>query len=299
MARSLYVALILLSLIWGGSFYFIKVLLQDFGPWTIAFLRSSLGLVTIVVIMLILRKPFEFRKIPWVSMAAVALINTSIPWAIIGFSETRLTSGMASVLNATTPMWTMIVGIVVFRAVSTRLQWIGMGIAMAGLIVLLDVNPTSFISVDLIGFVCMMSATLCYGIGSQLSKRKLTGLSMYQITFGTLFSGMIGSGIIAFAVEPISLSAVVKPENLGVLTGLGVFGSGVAYILFYYMIQKGSAEFATMVTYIVPASAVIWGYTLLDEELHWSLLTGLALILGGVFLASRTQKSPSALQKTT
>ncbi|WP_134684322.1 DMT family transporter [Brevibacillus migulae] len=290
MSRSLYVSLILLSLIWGGSFFFIKILLPDFGPWTIAFLRSAFGLVTIVIIMWVLREPFSLKKISWLPMILVALINTALPWAIIGFSETRLTSSMASVLNATTPVWTLIVGMLFFQAVSTRMQWLGMGAASVGLIVLLDVNPVSLISVDGIGFVCMITATLCYAVGSQLSKRLLPGLSMYQITFGTLLCSMIGSGGIAFAADSVSLAQVADPGNLGALIGLGVFGSGVAYILFYHMVQKGSPEFATMVTYLVPASAIVWGYTLLHEEIHWSLLTGLALILGGVFLASRKGK---------
>lgn len=292
MPRSLFFVLILLSLIWGGSFFFIKILIHDFGPWSIAFLRSAFGLLTIAIIMLVLRKPFAFGKIPWPAMAVMALVNTAIPWALIGFSETRLTSSMASVLNATTPLWTMIVGMVFFQAVTHRQQWLGMGIAFIGLLVLVGVNPVSFISVDLLGFSCMMAATFCYAVGSQLSKRLLKGLSMYQITFGTLLCSTIGSGIVAFAVEPISFAHLASPTNIVVLIGLGIFGSGFAYILFYFMVQQGSPEFATMVTYLVPASAIIWGYTLLNEEIHWSLLTGLAFILGGVFLASK-KRSPN------
>lgn len=299
MPRSLFITLILLSLIWGGSFFFIKLLLHDFGPWTIAFLRSTFGLAAIVMIMLVLRKPFEFRKIPWVSMAVMASFNTAIPWAIIAFSETRLTSSMASVLNATTPLWTMIVGMVFFQAITNRLQWLGMGVAFIGLIILLGVNPVSVISVDLLGFICMIAATLCYAVGSQLSKRLLNGLSMYQITFGTLLCGMLGSGSVAFSVESIAFTHLASFTNIAVLIGLGVFGSGIGYILFYFMIQKGSPEFATMVTYLVPASAIIWGYTLLNEEINWSLLIGLALILGGVFLASKKPLQQCDRQKNT
>ncbi|QGQ99356.1 DMT family transporter [Paenibacillus psychroresistens] len=293
MQRLLITALILLSLIWGGSFFFIKQLLQDFGPWTIAFLRSSLGLVTIGMIMLILQKPFRFRKIPWSPMAVMALVNTAIPWAIIGFSETRLTSGMASILNATTPLWTIVVGTLFFQTITNRMQWIGMGIAFIGLIVLLGINPKSIISVDFLGFICMITATLCYAVGSQLSKR-LKGVSMYQITFGTLLCSMLGSGSVAFSVEQISLPNLASLTNIVMLIGLGVFGSGIAYILFYFMVQKGSPEFATMVTYFIPASAIIWGSTLLNEQIHWSLLMGLAFILGGVFLASKKRPQQTA-----
>ncbi|NDI34974.1 DMT family transporter [Chengkuizengella sediminis] len=297
MPRILFIVLILLSLIWGGSFYFIKILLEDFGPWSIAFLRSSFGLVTIVLIMLILRKPFELRKMPWAPLTIMASINTAIPWAFIAFSETRLSSSMASVLNATTPLWTIIVGIIFFRAATNRMQWLGIGIGLIGIIILLDINPVHIISVDILGFVCMIAATLCYAFGSQLSKRLLKGLSMYQITFCTLFIGALGSGSIALSVESISISHLVSWTNISVLIGLGVFGSGIAYILFYYLVQKGSAEFATMVTYLVPGTAIIWGYTLLGEEVKWSLLVGLVFVLGGVFLSSRKQPSIAVNQK--
>ena len=287
MPRLLFLALFILSLIWGGSFFFIKILLHDFGPMTIAFLRSTFGLAAITVIMLLLRKPFEFSKIPWLPMTLVSLTNTSIPWMIIAFSETRLTSSMASVLNAVTPLWTMIVGMIFFQSITNRLQWLGMGIAFIGLIILLGVNPVSMISVDLLGFACMLIATLFYAFGSQFSKRILPGMSMYQITFGTLFFSMISSGIAAFSFEGISFTHLSSFANIGALIGLGIFGSGIAYVLFYYMIQKGSPEFATMVTYLVPVSAIIWGYTILHEKIHWSLLTGLIFILIGVFLTTR------------
>lgn len=290
MPRLAYAALISLSLIWGGSFFFIKVLLEDFGPWTIAFLRSSCGLIVVVVIMLGLRKPFGIREIPWIPMVIMSLINTAIPWALIAYSETHLSSSMASVLNATTPVWTIIVGILFFGTRSSRKQWLGIGIASIGLIILLGVNTHSIISVDSIGLICMLSATFCYAIGSQLSKRLLTGYSMYQITFGTLVSSMLGSGTMAFTTEAVSLSHLASLSNMIMIVGLGGFGSGIAYILFYYMVQQGSAEFATLVTYLVPCTALVWGYALLGENITWNLVVGLCIILGGVFVASKRQR---------
>lgn len=287
MARSLYLALVLLSLIWGGSFFFIKILLPDFGPWTIAFLRSVFGLATITVIMVMLRKPFGLRQIPWVFMVVMALINTAIPWALIGFSETRLTSSMTSVVNATTPLWTLVVGVTIFGVAATRTQWLGMGLAFLGLPILAGVSPTSLASVDLLGFASMLGATLCYAIGTHLSKRLSGGLTMYQITFGTLISAMMGSGLMFLLFERNSLAPLASPTTLGAIIGLGVFGSGIAYILFYFMVQKGSAQFATMVTYLVPVSAIFWGFTLLDEPVSWRLLVALVFILGGVYLAGR------------
>ncbi|MGM1020707.1 MAG: DMT family transporter [Bacillota bacterium] len=288
MSRSLYAALLLLSLIWGGSFLFIKVLLlHHVGPWTIVFLRSSFGLIFIVLLMLLMRKPFEFRSIPWKSVILVALVNMVLPWALISFSETRIASSMASVLNATTPIWTMLVGLVLFGVIFHRMQWFGMGLAFVGIVILLGINPVSIISVDPVGFGCMLLATLCYGFGTQLSKRFLSNLSMYQATFATLLGATAGGGIMTAIVDRPDLSVVFIPGILGSLIGLGVLGSGVAYILFNYMILWGSPEFASSVTYFVPVSAIVWGFLLLDEHNGWNVLTGLILILGGVFMANQ------------
>lgn len=287
MSRSLFVVLFVLSLIWAGSYYFIKVLLQDFGPWTIVFLRSALGLAVITTVMIVRKKSFGFKNMPWVSMAIMAFIHTCIPWAIIGFSEMRLDSSMASVLNATTPLWSLMLGVVFWRAVTHRLQWIGMGTAIIGLVVLLSQNLTSMNSVDRLGFIGMIVASFFYGLGSQLSKRLLDILSTYQVTFGTLLFSMLGSGSIAFSLETIPYSQLIVPSNMAVLAGLGIFGSGFAYILFYWIVQKGGPAIATMVTYLLPVFSLVWGYTLLDESIHWSMIVGLALILTGVFLAGR------------
>ncbi|MFD2611310.1 DMT family transporter [Paenibacillus gansuensis] len=287
MSRKLYGALVLLSLIWGGSFFFIKMLLHHFDPLTIALLRSGTGLIVISGIMVALRQPLQVTRLPWVPMIAAGLLNTTLPWALIAFSETRVTSGMASVLNATTPIWTLVTGVVLFGNPFRRTQGVGLAIATVGLLILLRVNPVSIISVDPVGFFAMVTATLCYGLSAQLSKRYLTGLSMYQTTFGTLLCGVVGSGIAAFTLEDVSFAPLASPEVWGLLFGLGALGSGVAYVLFYFMIQRGSPEFATNVTYLVPVTAILWGASLLGEELHWSLLAGLAFILGGVYIANR------------
>ncbi|REE86422.1 drug/metabolite transporter (DMT)-like permease [Paenibacillus taihuensis] len=297
MPRLIYAALLGLGLIWGGSFYFIKMLLHDFGPWSIAFLRSGFGLLVVLVIMTVFKKPFGFRAIPWLAMFIMALINTAVPWTLIGFSEQRLTSSLASILNATTPVWTIVVGIAFFGNKSNRMQWIGLATATIGVVILLGIRPGTLLSFDGIGLIGMLCATFSYAVGSQLSKRlSLRGLTMYQITYGTLLSSTVTSGIFAFSTESITWPHLTSMDNVPMILGLGMFGSGFAYILFYYMVEKGSAEFASMVTYLVPCTALIWGSTLLGEPIKWNMLVGLVIILGGVFLASRKPRSGNALR---
>ncbi|CAM4028812.1 DMT family transporter [Cohnella lubricantis] len=287
MPRAIWPVMLILSMIWGGSYYFIKVLLGDFGPWTIVFLRCALGLVVIAIYMLAARQPLRFKQAPWGAVAVMALVNTCIPWAIIGFSETRIASSMASVLNATTPLWSLLLGIAFFGAAARRLQWLGMGVAMIGLAVLVGLDSSSVQASDARGFAGMIAASVFYGLGSQLSNRLLRTMSTYQVTFGTLFFSMLGSGVMAFSSEKIPYSQLLVPSNLFVLAGLGILGSGVAYLLFYWIVHEGGPTRATMVTYLLPVFSLVWGFALLGESIHWSMIAGLALILAGVFLAGR------------
>ncbi|WP_276357951.1 DMT family transporter [Cohnella caldifontis] len=293
MARSVFPALLLLSLIWGGSYSFIKILLEDFGPWTVVFLRTFLGTAVVAIGMLAMREKFPIRNIPWLSVMGMALVNTCLPWALIGFSETRLSSSMASVLNATTPLWSLAAGVLIFGASAYRKQWIGMGAAMVGLLVLVGLNRESVISVDVVGFAGMMAASLFYGIGAQWSKRLLSVLSTTQATFCTLFFSMIGSGVMAFSTEHVPFERLVVPQNMVVMAGLGLIGSGIAYLLFYRIVQKGGPVYATMVTYLLPACSLVWGATLMHETIPIRTVAGLALILAGVYWANRTHRPRS------
>lgn len=293
MSRSVFPALLLLSLVWSGSYSFIKVLLEDFGPWTVVCLRSSLGLLVIAAAMLAMRKPFGFGKTPWLPVAAMALVNTCIPWAIIGYSETRLDSGIASVLNATTPIWSLALGAAFWGAKTRRSQWLGTGLALVGLAALFGLDADSVHAIDALGFAGMLVASLFYGAGSQMSKRLLATLTTYQTAFFTLLFSALGSGVMTLATENVQVSRLAEPTNLSVLAGLGVFGSGFAYLLFYWIVHKGGPAIATTVTYLIPVFSLVWGYAMLGENVRWSMIAGLALILAGVFHSGR----PSANKK--
>lgn len=294
--QRLYGVFILLSLIWGSSFFFIKILLAHYAPASIAFLRCFFGLVTITIIMLVLRKPFHLRQIPWKPMVMVGLLQTAVPWYLLGYSETRITSSMASVLNATTPFWTTMIGFWWFHKQIHRNQWIGLFLGVCGIFILLDFHPKQFITVDFIGVLLMLATTFCYGYSSQVSKRDLGELSIYQTVWGTMFVGCLSSGIIALCFEPFTFAPLLKQPNvIFSFVMLGSMGSAVGFLLFFYMVQKGSAEFSTMVTYLVPATAILWGFLLLDEPIRWTLLAGLCLILIGVFLSERKPKEANEM----
>ncbi|WP_221563961.1 DMT family transporter [Alkalihalobacillus sp. TS-13] len=284
----LYAALITLSLIWGMSFYFIKVLVEDLGPWGIVFVRCTLGALTLLFIILIKRKGLSLKELPWKALLLVGLLNALLPWGLIAISETRISSSMASIVNATTPIWTSVIGVLLFSITLKFKQWMGVIVGFIGILVLIDLNVTQLINEDLIGMGTMIAATLCYGYCSQFTKRHLQGVSVMMISLITLITGAIGSlAIMGVTGSIFSFNQVVSWSTFMAIVGLGVFGSGLAYLLFYYMIQKGSAEFATFVTYLVPITAMFWGWFLLDEHIPAHAILGLVLILVGVYLSTR------------
>lgn len=282
----LYGALFILSLIWGTSFYFIKILLEHLGPSAVVFGRSLFGAVTLLLIAFFQRKKLTLASVPWGIVILVSLLNNALPWLLISSSEMSISSSLASIINATTPIWTLIIGYLFFSSRLNRNQWIGVFIGFIGIFILSDIQFGELLSGNTMGVLLMLGATCCYGLGSQFTKKRLGSLSILSISLLTLVISTIISGVFLIFTSPQSFQSLSKMEVFVPLIGLGSLGSGVAYLLFYYMVQKGSAEFASLVTYAVPVSAIIWGTLLLQEEIHYTMIFGLLVIFTGIYISS-------------
>ncbi len=296
-----YLALVSLSLIWGASFLFIKILLDYFNPFGIVFYRSLFGAVTIFIIMLILKKPLVPKKIPWGMIIVVGILNCFIPWSLFGLSETLISSSMASILNATTPIWTLLIGIILFSTKSTPLQWIGIIIGFIGIIIMSGIDINQFSINSTYGFLAAMSAPIFYGLSTQMTQRFLRVLTNYQTSFYILIVTVITSGIAVIFTDSLNLYSFASDPNILIsVIGLGCFGSGIAFIIYFYLIYKEGAEYASLVTYLVPISALLWGTLILSEKINQSMIFGLLLILIGVYLSGRNKDKDKTLiaQKT-
>ncbi|WP_223700397.1 DMT family transporter [Sutcliffiella deserti] len=288
--RKLYLALITLSLIWGTSFLFIKILVGELGVWGVVFWRCAFGAGTLLVLLAFQRKLPELKKVPWFPVLLIALLNNALPWALIAVSEMSISSSLASVVNATTPMWTILIGFTLFASKMEKTQWIGLGVGFFGILVLLELNIVQLFQDNLLGVGTMLGATICYGFGAHLSRKHLKNIPITIISFSTLALAGIISGLMSLFFQPEAFLQLGSITVFFSLIGLGVFGSGVAYLLYYYMVKEGSAEFASLVTYIVPLTAMLWGSILLNEQITFSMLIGLVLIFSGVYLSSYKTK---------
>jgi drug/metabolite transporter (DMT)-like permease len=286
----LYLALITLSIIWGTSFLFIKLLVDPIGVWGVVFGRCLFGTLILILIVTVRKEWSALKKLPIKMLVSVSLLNNVIPWVLIALSETKISSSYASLINATTPIWTTLIGYFFFQNKLRSIQWLGIFLGFFGIIVLSGVSFSSLLNQSFIGLFTMLGATICYGISTQLSKKYLKSVSILMISTSTLSIATIISFFMVLFSDRRIFMVVFEPQVFLALVGLGIFGSGLAYLLYYFCIQEGSPEFAALVTYIVPVTAMLWGYLILAEDIQPTMILGFIIILSGVYFSSRKPK---------
>ncbi len=281
-------AYLLLGTIWGFSFYFIKLCLDSFTPIGVAFGRISLGLITMVVIAGLTRTPFPPRS-TWRALFVYAALATSIPWTLFSLGETYVTSALAGVINGATPLMTLVMILLAFpEERPTRQRILGLLLGFIGVLIVIGIWMPLGQS-NLLGILCCLGAITCYGVSYPFNRRHLTAkpggpnvhpisLSLGLLTFGALqmlfvlpFAGVVHAALTTGAVW-------------GIL-GLGVLGSGVAYILSFTTVKNSDATTASTVTYLPPVIAVIAGAVLLQEHITWNEPVGGVLVVLGAAIA--------------
>ncbi|WP_053366042.1 DMT family transporter [Bacillus sp. FJAT-27245] len=291
----LYVSLVGLGMIWGTSFMFIKILLKTLGPAEVVFGRTFFGAAMLLAIAFAVKKSLRpLTGLPHAKLIAIALANNVLPWLLISAGETKITSSLASIINATTPIWTLLIGFLFFSAKLRKNQWIGAFIGFCGIFLLSDFGSNTFGSGNLAGILMMSGAALCYGIGSHMTKKYASGVPIFELSLYTLAFSSVASFIAMLVTGLPDASVFFSLHNIGAFVGLGAVGSGIAYLIYYYLVQKGSPEFAALVTYLAPVFAIIWGAFLLGEEIHLSMMLGLGIIFSGVYISSIKPKARTA-----
>ena len=284
-----YVAFIALGLIWGGSFLFIKVALQDMAPTVIVLGRSASGAVALAVIMLAMGKPFftDVRKRLGLFIF-MAVTNALLPWVLIAWGEQHISSGLASILNSTTTLWAAIfIYFVIPAERPSLLNYAGVLIGLSGVVILVIPDLASHgLSGSVAGALAVVVAAISYAVSALFVRLRMRGMNVYEQSLGQL-------AVTAVLALPIAAPALphvhVAWLSIGAVLALGVGGSGVAYLLYYYTMHTLGPVRATGVTFIVPITAVFWGMALLHESLTFATIAGMAVILAGIVLANRRE----------
>lgn len=276
-------AYLALVLVWGCSFLFNELALRSFSPIEVAFGRISLGALTLVIVLLAMRQPIRLKRSELKDLVVVAAIITAVPFTLIAFAQTRVTSILAGLLNATTPLWVAVfVAVLIPLERATRQQRLGLLLGFVGIGVLLGVWDVD--TLDMVGILAMLGATACYGFGTAWMRWRLADSSLSGASLSAV--QLVLATALVLPVLPLGGSPdEIRPESVLALIGLGAFGAGLAYVLFWRVVRTAGPTIAATVTYLIPLVSTTLGILVLGEQLTWNQPVGGAIALVGVALA--------------
>jgi len=290
-----YLALAGLALIWGASFLFIKVAVQDMSPAALVLIRAASGFVAMAAVVALMRRSlvgpgWKRRLFPYVVMA---IGGGLIPWTGIAWGEERITSGLASILNATAPLFTAVLAYwVIPMERPSAVNYAGVFIGFAGVVILVlpRVLETG-LGGDTLGTLAVLVAAASYAAVALYQRRNLRGVDVYEASLGQLAMTVLIA--LPFAAPSLPSVHLNLPSMASVLA-LGIAGSGLAYILYYYALNTLGPVRASTVTLLLPVTAVFWGVTLLHESVTLPIVVGMVVILGGIVLTNMRRRTAGA-----
>ena len=271
--------LVALSAIWGSSFLFIKVGVEELEPAVVVCGRLVVGALVLLPVV-IARGGVSGLRAMLVPIAVLGALNNALPYWLLSFAETRIDSGLAAVIQAAAPIFTVLLAIRIDPSQRvTGLRLVGVGLGFVGVALLVGVQEGG----ELLGALAVVGTALCYAVSVLYAGRAIRSFSPLDVSIGQLSVGALltlPAALLQWPAETPSAKVV------GAVLVLGVLGTGVAYLLYFALIVRAGASRAILVTYLVPAFALVYGSLILDEPVTASALAGLALILGGTTLAT-------------
>ncbi len=272
-----YAELLLLSAIWGFSFLFLRVASPELGPVFLVEMRVSSALIVMLPLLLWKGKWGEFKQ-HWKMVCVIGLSNMAIPFCFFAYAALSAGAGLLSIINATVPFFTALLGFLIF---SQRLPWLGvagMAVGFSGVVVL-AVDPDALGTGSVWAVPAALFACSLYGLALNLVAYKMQSISGITITTGSLLISSIV--LLPFAVTNVPESLPGIEVWFSVLT-LGILCTGLAYLMFYRLVTRIGSSQAIMTTYLVPIFSIFWGNLFLAESITLFTIIGCMLVLLGV-----------------
>lgn len=271
--------LLLLSSIWGSSFLFIKLGVDELEPAVVVLGRVVIGAVVLLPLV-VGRGGLRMLKGHVVPIVTLGALNNALPFWLLGFAGTRIDSGLSAVIQAAAPIFTVLLAAWIDRSQRVRgLRLVGVGVGFVGVVLLVGVQEGG----ELVGALAVIGTALCYAVSVLLAGRTVRSLPPLQLSIGQLAAAAVLVAPFGIAQAP---SEMPSAGVIAAVVALGALGSGIAYLLYFALIANAGASRAILVTYLVPAFALVYGAVFLDEAITTSALVGLGLILGGTALAT-------------
>ena len=281
MRKSWLPAYLALGLVWGCSFIFIKLGLEFLTPFGVAFVRCALGAITLLIVVKLMKIDLPKERSTWYKLWVVAMLLNVAPGILFAYAQLHVTSVLAGIINATTPLATLVVMLIAFREEKLKAEQI-YGLLLGGLGVMVVLGIWQGIGDNqLTGVIALLIAVTCYGISFPYSKRNIIPLGLKPEAAATTQLIMAAITLLPFYLYDGISQDNYRPVNIFAMLALGILGSGFAYIWNFSIIAAAGSSIASSVTYLTPVVAVFVGWLFLGEVIVWHEPVGALLVILG------------------
>jgi len=278
---SQFIELLALAAIWGASFLFMRVGSPELGPFLFTLLRTGIAALFLIACIKITKKRYQLNGYKF-KIFCVGIMNTAIPFVLFSYATLTLTAGTTSVLNATVPMFGALVAYIWLKDKLSITASIGLLFGFLG-VYLLMAEQVSVNRDALLPALAAIGAAACYGIAASMTKKYLSGLSPLLLATGSQASATI-------ALLPLGLmfipTEMPSSEALLSVVAIGILCTGIAYIMFFRLIDAVGPAKTISVTYLIPFFGIFWGFVFLEEEITTKMITTSLITLFGVALTT-------------
>ena len=272
--------LLLLAVIWGGAFLFIGVAVRHVDPLTYVWLRLTIAAGAMWVFLKWKGQKLGLPREVWGSILLLALLNNALPFTLFGWGQTHIASGLASILNATTPIWGVLVAhLFTDDERMTPRKIAGVLLGFGGVATMIGPTLLANVGSDALAQLACIAASLCYAIAAVWARRfRRQGLSPMSVTTGQLTAGALMMMPMAMIIDQPWTQALPPISAWAAIAALAVFCTALGYVLYFRLIDTAGATNALLVTLLVPPFAILFGSLFLNEVLAPQDFAGLALI---------------------
>ena len=283
--------LMLLSVLWGGSFLFIEIGLEELPPVSVVAVRVSLAAVFAIIFMKLTAQKLSKDIKLWQAFFIMALFNNVMPFLLITWGQQHILGGVAAIINASTPVFTIVVAQMFTKDEKLNAaKVVGLAVAVIGVSLVIGFDAVLSFSSTSAGQIAIVGASVSYAIGSVYGRRfGRAGIAPLTVTTGQLIAGTLVLLPLAFFLDPELITRSLSTRVVMALLALAILSTALAYLIYFRLIATAGATNATLVTIIIPVTASVLTWLVLDEQLPKEAFLGMTVIsLGLLILDGRT-----------
>ena len=284
-SRADWLIFLALGFMWGSSYLFIKIGVEDFGTFTLVALRLAIGSALLWTVLRLARTRLPRNARVYGHLLVMALVNITIPFLLITWAEQSVESALAAVLTSLVPLFVVVLAPLFIHDEPLRVNGVvGLGVGFIGVVVLTS-RELSGAGFNVLSDLALVGSSISYAAGAVYSRRNVRGLDpMIPATFQVTFAALMTGAVALLLEHPWDMRP--QPQGILAILWLGLLGSGLAYLGFFHLLGRWGATRTALVAYVLPIVGIVLGFLVLHEPIDGRMILGTALIIGGVALVN-------------